>query len=461
MPLITVREPAGPPVSYQFEQQAVAIGRAAANDLILRDPSVSRHHVEIRQEANGWVVEDLGSRNGTRLNGSPLPRPEPLAPGDEISVGDTVLVFGLRVEDSVPEGSEPPTKRIAVSARGTGEGREEPALVGKSLPMRNVLATIERIAPSMATVLILGDNGTGKELAARLIHHFSPRRDGPFVAVNCPGLPGSLLESELFGVEKGVATGVEPRPGRFETAEGGTLLLDEIGDMSQAAQAKILRVLEEKTVERLGGREPLPLDIRMLASTNHDLKADMAKGAFRRDLYHRLNTVTVTLPPLRKRREDIPLLVEHFLSRSGEAALPVSPEALDLLMEYHYPGNVRELERIVERALLLAGGPEIQPADLPDELLPGRLSRRGDSGAIDIARSLYKKIVEDGEDFWDVVQQPYLHREISKVALRRLIEQAYEESGRSYKGVARLFGIEQDHKKLLNFLRYHDLRVKK
>jgi transcriptional regulator with GAF, ATPase, and Fis domain len=291
-------------ISRALDGDVVVLGRSSSCDIVLRDPSVSRRHLEIRRDAPGWVVEDLGSSNGSLLNGSPLLHEEILAPGDEIVLGDTSLTFQALASESMPAGMEPPTRRIRIDESDPDKSWQGSALVGRSPAMLSVLEVIDRVAKSDATILITGPNGSGKELVARMIHARSPRREGPFVPVNCPALPGSLLESELFGVEKGVATGVEPRKGRFQMAQGGTLLLDEIGDMSATAQAGILRVLEEKKVEPIGARTPVDLDARILASTNHDLETDIEKGTFRRDLYHRINTVKIELPPLRDRRED-------------------------------------------------------------------------------------------------------------------------------------------------------------
>lgn len=247
-------------------------------------------------------------------------------------------------------------------------------LVGKSAVMRRLFDTIEKIAPSKATVLITGESGTGKELIARAIHYHSPRRDKPFVSVNCGALPETLLESELFGHEKGAFTGaIQRRKGRFELAHEGTLFLDEISEMSPHLQVKLLRVLQEMEFERVGGMETIRVDVRIIAASNRDLKTEMEEGRFRQDLFYRLNVVHIQVPPLRERKEDIPLLVQHFLTRyAGELGkgvpVRVHPEAMRCLIEYHWPGNVRELENVIERALILATGDEITLRDLPEEI---------------------------------------------------------------------------------------------
>jgi len=233
-------------------------------------------------------------------------------------------------------------------------------LVGNSRPMQSVFSLLRQVAPSRAAVLLFGESGTGKELAARAIHNLSSRRGGAFVAVNCAALPETLIESELFGHEKGAFTGaLERRLGCFELANGGTLLLDEIGDMPLATQAKLLRVLEDSRVRRLGGRDELRVDVRVIASTNKNLEDALKKGLFREDLYYRLNVFPITLPPLRDRREDIPELCGALLAdlnrKHSCRVTDVAQEALDLLAAYTWPGNVRELRNVLERAVILAG----------------------------------------------------------------------------------------------------------
>jgi DNA-binding NtrC family response regulator len=233
--------------------------------------------------------------------------------------------------------------------------------------MQEAINLAARAAASRATILIRGDSGTGKELLARAIHYASPRRRGPLVAVNAAALPETQLESELFGHERGAFTGADrEHRGRFELADGGTLFLDEIGDLPPGTQVKLLRVLQEQSFERLGGTRPVKIDVRLVAATHRDLEGLVRSGTFREDLFFRLNVVAITLPPLRERREDIPLLVEHFLRRFAAEgkARRVSREALDLLMKHDYPGNVRELENLIHRAVVLARGDVIGTSDL-------------------------------------------------------------------------------------------------
>lgn len=244
-------------------------------------------------------------------------------------------------------------------------------MVGDSPKMQRVIDLVARVADSQASVVIRGESGTGKEMVARLIHGNSPRKDGPFVAINCAALPETLLESELFGIERGVATGVEARAGKFELAKGGTVFLDEVGDIPLTLQAKLLRVLQEREVEKLGGRRRIPIDVRILSATHRNLEEMIERGEFRQDLYYRLKVVEIVLPPLRERKDDIPKLVRFFLDKYGKREglkdVRITQEALQKVMRYPFPGNVRELENLIEGALALTTDPIIDPGDL---LLP-------------------------------------------------------------------------------------------
>ena len=260
------------------------------------------------------------------------------------------------------------TQEVARLKTGLQEVWEFGALIGRHPRMQEVYKTIGRIAASDVTVLLRGESGTGKELVARAIHHYSRRAGRPFVAVSSAAIPGTLLESELFGHERGAFTDAKERKlGKLELAHGGTLFLDEIGDMPPELQTKLLRALQERTIERVGGHESLRIDVRVLAATNRDLETMMREGRFREDLFYRLNVVTVTLPPLRERRRDVPLLVEHLLAKYatelGERG--VAPEALDRLVGHDWPGNVRELENVVQRAMVMATSGVILPEHLP------------------------------------------------------------------------------------------------
>jgi two-component system nitrogen regulation response regulator NtrX len=255
------------------------------------------------------------------------------------------------------------------NARLRGEVESRHAIVGRGFAIRQVLERIERVAPTDARVLITGENGTGKELVARAIHRLSPRAEKPFIEVNCAAIPTELIESELFGHVRGSFTGaIDDRAGKFELADGGTLFLDEIGDMSHTAQAKVLRALQEGVITRVGGAKPIRVDVRVLSATNKDLTEEIRAGRFREDLLYRLNVIPLHLPPLRERREDIPMLVQHFAQQAvREAALRprgFTPEALALLQRMEWPGNVRELRNAVERLLILAPGDVITEKDV-------------------------------------------------------------------------------------------------
>lgn len=242
-------------------------------------------------------------------------------------------------------------------------------VIGQSKHMQGVFAEVHQAAPGRSTVLLRGESGTGKEVIARAIHCLSPRKNGPFIRVNCAALTETLLESELFGHEKGAFTGAtQERKGRFELAHGGTLFLDEIGDISPAFQTKLLRVLQEREFERVGGNKPLHVDVRLICATNRNLEEAVAQGQFRADLYYRINVVTIFMPPLRERREDIPLLVDHFLDKfnhENNRRLTVSPGALQVMLDCNWPGNVRELENCVERSATMTRGATIRDMDLP------------------------------------------------------------------------------------------------
>jgi len=258
-----------------------------------------------------------------------------------------------------------------------GRQYNHPNVVARSAKMQEVLALVERVAATPSTVLIGGESGVGKDLIAHLIHQRSSRSSGPFVKINSTAIPENLLESELFGYEKGAFTGaVASKPGKFELADKGTLFLDEIGDVPPATQVKLLRVLQEREFERLGGTRTVKVDVRLIAATNRDLRAALEQGTFREDLYYRLNVVPIDIPPLREHKEDIPDLANLFLLRLAQKSQKklegIKPEAVRRLMDFHWPGNVRELENIVERACALAPGPFIEASDIQIDHVAGR-----------------------------------------------------------------------------------------
>jgi DNA-binding NtrC family response regulator len=258
-----------------------------------------------------------------------------------------------------------------------GKKYSHPNIVARSAKMQEVLATVERVAPTNSTVLLGGESGVGKDLIARAIHEKSKRVRGPFLKINSTAIPENLLESELFGFEKGAFTGAAAsKPGKFELADKGTLFLDEIGDVPPAIQVKLLRVLQEREFERLGGTKTIKVDVRLIAATNRDLRAALEEGTFREDLYYRLNVVPIDIAPLRERKEDIPDLVNLFITRfagdSGKTIEGISPQAMQALVNYHWPGNVRELQNIVERACALAKGNVLEPADIHIDARPSK-----------------------------------------------------------------------------------------
>lgn len=259
-------------------------------------------------------------------------------------------------------------------------------IVAKSAAMQEVLATVERVAPTHSTVLLGGESGVGKDLVARAIHQHSRRAAGPFIKINCTAIPENLLESELFGYEKGAFTGATTsKPGKFELADQGTIFLDEIGDVPGTIQVKLLRVLQEREFERLGGTKTLKVDVRVVAATNQDLRAALEQGTFREDLYYRLNVVPISIPPLREHKEDIPYLVDFFLERfaheSGKAIEGVAPAAMKLLTDFYWPGNVRELENIIERAVVMTVGTKIDVTDIHLDIARARPAAGSESPA--------------------------------------------------------------------------------
>lgn len=351
---------------FIFDQQDISLGSAEDNDVVIHDSRVSRYHCRITCEPSGFVVKDLDSTNGTFV-GRVRVREAYLKSGCTLSLGGVEVkfqVFGERVE-------------VTPSARDSFG-----AVVGRSRRMREVFAILERIAPTNATVVIEGETGSGKEIVARALHQKSPRATKPFVVFDCSAVPKDLLESELFGHEKGSFTGaVQTRQGLFEIANGGTLFLDEIGELSPELQPKLLRALEHREVRRVGSNRPIKVDVRLIAATNRKLEEEVRLGRFREDLFYRLSVVKITLPPLRERREDIPLLAKHFLQQApfnrdadGQPRVKgISEEALAALMEYNWPGNVRELMNVVERATSFADGDVIELEDLPPHIVGARV----------------------------------------------------------------------------------------
>ncbi len=299
------------------------------------------------------------------------------------------------------------------------------SILGNSLLIRDLIAKAERVADARLSVIISGETGTGKELFAKAIHFNSPRSAKPFVAVNCSAIPESIFESEMFGIEKGVATGVEARIGKIEQAQGGTLFLDEVGEMPLQLQAKLLRVLEERVLERVGSRSGLAVDLRIIAATNRDLTQEIAAGRFREDLYYRLNGVTLRIPPLRERRDDIDLIARYFLEKwarsCGRPPLRFSKETLQQLRNHPWPGNVRELENEIERAVALSYGEIIMPADLSEPLQQRHVASNGGGVLKQSERSLIEQALRNANgNKTQAAEQLGMSREGLRKKLKRL-----------------------------------------
>jgi transcriptional regulator with PAS, ATPase and Fis domain len=341
-------------------------------------------------------------------------------------------------------------------------------LVGRSPAIIGLQQEVDRVARSDAKVLITGESGVGKEIVAKSIHSRGPRAANIFAPVNCAGLPETLLESELFGHVRGSFTGAyRDKPGKLETAHMGTIFLDEVGEMTLRMQGLLLRFLETGEVQKVGaegsGRH---LDVRVIAATNRDLRDMIKLGTFREDLFYRLNVIYIVVPPLRERREDIPLLVAQFLAQfaaqNRSSITTVSPDAMKALTEYSWPGNVRELENVMERLVVTIPGPTIEVDHLSSEirvhdkiaLRPKRERRRT------VADDLYKRMIDQRESFWATVYPLYMDREITRGNVREVVRRGLEEARGNYKIVARLFNMEpRDYKRFLNFLRKHDCQI--
>ncbi|MHB1024302.1 MAG: sigma 54-interacting transcriptional regulator [Desulfobacteria bacterium] len=373
----------GMTVEVRLGQKEVKIGRGHEADLQLPDPSVSRLHAKIFRVGRQYFLADLRSRNGTHADGKRITQLS-LEDGRMFQVGPFRIHFHRPVS-GLPAGEEPTAPPgTASSITDSAEAhpvrvpkrKEAPTvtveapfgLIGGSAHVRKLVETIRRVAASDVPVLIEGETGNGKELVARGIHDASARRERPFIVVNCGAISPELIESELFGHEKGAFTGATAqRKGAFELANSGTIFLDEIGELPVALQPKLLRALEQKEVKRVGGNDLLLADVRILAATNRNLREEIARKAFREDLYFRIGAITISIPPLRDRREDVAPIARHFLSGMGNPAsgpLPIlSPAALDALISHDWPGNVREVRNAIQRAVVMAESGELTGHD--------------------------------------------------------------------------------------------------
>ncbi len=366
--------------SYPFEKGEVHVGAMRDNDIVLNDETVSRRHCKIMQEASGYVLVDLASTNGTFVNNVRI-REAFLTPGCTISVGKTELKF---------QAHESRFEIVPSAKNKCGD------IVGGNAKMREIYSIIEKIAPSSTTVVIEGETGTGKEVVAQSIHKLSSRAKGPLIVLDCGAVPPNLIESELFGHEKGSFTGaVMTRQGLFEMADGGTLFLDELGELPIDLQPKLLRALEQREIRRVGSSKPIKVDVRIIAATNRRLEEEVQAGRFRQDLFYRLSVVRLILPALRNRADDIPLLVDHFLATQPYNLGPdgtqrvraASQNALECLQKYDWPGNVRELVNAIERAISFCDSGTIDALDLPEHIRSSRPSGRAETSSSPPAKS--------------------------------------------------------------------------
>jgi transcriptional regulator with GAF, ATPase, and Fis domain len=339
--------------------------------------------------------------------------------------------------------------------------------------IRAVESEIDCAARSDAKILITGETGVGKEVAARLIHQRSQRASAPLVTLNCAGLPDSLLESELFGHVRGSFTGAyRDKPGLLETAPNGTVFLDEVGEMSMRMQVVLLRFLESGEIQRIGAdRAHTRVNVRLVTATNRDLAASIAAGSFREDLYFRLNVIRLIIPPLRDRAEDIPLLVQYFLGTFGQVhkvgSAEVTAEAMEILTAYRWPGNIRELKNVVERMVLKAGSQPVRPRDLPPELLRAVTTAATTPAASAAAparptpaEELTSLMLKQGESFWSAVYPLFMARDLTRADLRRIVQIGLESTNGNYRLLVQLFNMPgDDYKRFLSFLRKHDCHL--
>jgi DNA-binding NtrC family response regulator len=388
-----------------FEERKVQIGSSPENDLVLDDAAVSRFHAVITVDERGYLLRDAGSKNGTFVGGLGV-REVYLNDGCVFRVGKTEIRFTI---------TEDPAEVHFSNKTRFGK------LLGASLAMREIFAMLERVAPTDATVLIEGESGTGKELVAEALHAHSPRRDKPFIVIDCSAIPRDLIESELFGHIKGAFTGATgTRKGAFEAANGGTLFLDELGELDLDLQPKLLRALEKREIKPVGSNETIKTNVRVVAATNRMLIHEVKEGDFREDLYYRLAVIKFEMPPLRDRPDDIPVLVEHFLGAANEMAgrdgVDVSYKTMEKLKRHRWPGNVRELKNFVERAVLLTHGDEIETRFLQSREPAPEKPR----AAVESAASMAELAIEQGLPFKDAKNR--LIEEFEKSYWMRLLE---------------------------------------
>ena len=423
--------------SWQFEEDVIRIGSKQTADVVLTDPTVSRSHAEIVRTPIGVLLRDLRSTNGTFVG--PVRIKEVfLGPETRFRVGRTELTFSQ--QDEVID--------IAPSKEPSFEG-----MVGASVAMRQVFGVLQRVAPTMLNVLITGETGTGKELASRAVHARSRRRGGPFVVFDCGAAPDNLIESELFGHKRGSFTGaVGDRPGVFEAAHGGTIFLDEIGELPLELQPKLLRVLEQREVRRLGANQTRAVDVRLVAATNRNLRDEVERGTFREDLYYRLAVVEVQLPPLRDRLSDLPRLIEHMLRAAAHnpGVRGVSDDVMALLESYRWPGNVRELSNVIRRALPFCDTDQITLDTLPEALRPSSSGADAAPARSNGARARVLQRPPTSVPFKDAKEQ------LIEAFERQYLVDLLERHGGNVSRAAR--AAHMDRKTITRLMKKHDLK---
>jgi transcriptional regulator with PAS, ATPase and Fis domain len=412
-----------------YDHEVVRIGKEQGNHLLLSDTTVSRNHAEVVRTRHGILLRDLGSTNGTFV-GPVRIKEVYLGDGRVFQVGQTEVEF--RVMDEVVD--------IVPAAATRFEG-----LVGQSVTLREVFSVLDRVGRTDLTVLVTGETGTGKELVSRAIHLRSKRSKGPFVVFDCAAVAKNLVESELFGHIKGAFTGaVQDRAGVFEQAHRGTVFIDELGELPLELQPALLRVLEQREVRRVGDRVVRPIDVRVVAATNRDLKAMVAAGTFREDLYYRLAVVEVNLPPLRDRREDFPLLIEHALLNAPfpHEITGVAPEVEQVFAAYHWPGNIRELRNVILRAIPFSEGYRITLDALP-EAMKSRRDVETDVESADIAAPSGELSLKEAKDV------------LVEAFEKRYLEDLLERCGGNVSQAARQAGV--DRKTITRLLKRHNI----
>jgi DNA-binding NtrC family response regulator len=428
--------------SWTVEGDLTRIGSLKENAVVLRDTTVSRRHAEIVRTPEGVLLRDSGSTNGTFV-GNMRVREVFLTPETRFKVGKSVMVF--TPEDEVIEIEPSSSDRLD-------------SLVGRSYAMREVFGLIERVAPTDLTVLITGETGTGKELASRAVHNLSRRAGGPLRIFDCGAAPENLIESELFGHAKGAFTGaIQERAGLFETADGGTVFLDEIGELPIDLQPKLLRVLEQRQVKRVGSTRTFKVDVRVVAATNRDLRQEVAEGRFREDLYYRLNVVELKLPPLRERLVDLALLIDHLLKRAAynPGVTGISTEVQQLFEAYHWPGNVRELNNVIERALPFTDGPNVTLEALPEALRAARNQKSGTPAAAQPSNWQPDAMGLSGESMTDMPFKDAKEKLIEGFEREYLID-LLERYGGNISRAAR--AADMDRKSITRLLKKHGIR---